>query len=51
MGKVLRADDKRRTYHKADVSEHANGAAKRVSDIFHDRRHGSHQNGKGKRAK
>lgn len=51
MGKrILRADDKRRGYHdpKVHQSESGNGAAKRVSSIFHDRR-GSHKNGHGKR--
>lgn len=51
MSKVLRADDKRRTYHKAEVGENSTGEAKRVSSIFHDRRHGSGKNGKGKRAR
>lgn len=50
MAKVLRADDKRRNYHKVDVSEASTGEAKRVSAIFNDRRH-SHKNGKGKRAR
>lgn len=50
MAKVLRADDKRRNYHKADVREQSTGEGKRVAAIFHDRR-SSHTNGKGKRAK
>lgn len=53
MGKVLRADDKRRNYHKVGVSsdENSTGAGKRVSEIFHDRRHSHGANGRGKRAK
>jgi hypothetical protein len=53
MSKVLRADDKRRNYHKAAAeTPEGNGAAKRVSGVFHDRRHGGgHANGRAKRAK
>ena len=51
MTKVLRADDKRRNYHKAEVGETSTGEAKRVSAVFHDRRHSSGKNGKGKRAR
>lgn len=47
--RILRADDKRRNYHKVGVEAGSgNGAAKRASAVFHDRRHGS--NGAGKRA-
>lgn len=51
MSKVKRADDKRRNYHNAAVHEQSTGAAKRVAGVFHDRRHGTGANGKGKRAR
>lgn len=53
MAKVLRADDKRRNYHKVGISseDQSTGAGRRVSALFHDRRHSSGSNGRGKRAK
>lgn len=55
MSKTLRADDRRKNYHKveADDEKSESGHANRLAGVYHDRRMGhgkSHALGKGKRA-